>query len=259
MNIRDVISALERFAPLPLQDDYDNSGLQVGTTEAEVSGALLCLDVTRQVVDEAIKSDCNLIVSHHPLLFRPLKRLTDDKTGGIVMDAVRAGVTIYACHTNLDNVSEGVNMRIARILGIEDVRPLDARQDGNGAGIIGSFPQPVTELELLSMIRERFHVSCIRHNGELGRKVKSMAVCGGSGAFLIDKAVEQGADAFMTGEIGYHRFFGYDGTIKLIETGHYESEQFTVQLLGDIIRGSFPSLKVVMTATNTNPIHYYTE
>ncbi|MBO7588183.1 MAG: Nif3-like dinuclear metal center hexameric protein [Bacteroidaceae bacterium] len=257
MNIREIIDALERFAPLPLQDDYDNSGLQVGTTETEVSGALLCLDVTRQVVDEAIRNGCNLIVSHHPLLFRPLKRLTDDSIGSIVMDAVRAGITIYACHTNLDNVSNGVNLRIARVLGLTDVRPLDEHPDGNGAGIIGTFPEPLSGQELLAIVKERFGVTCIRHNGELGRPIRRMAVCGGAGAFLTDKAVARGADAFMTGEIGYHRFFGYDGTIKLIEAGHFESEQFTVDLLADILQESFPGLKVLKTALRTNPVNYY--
>ena len=257
MNIREIIDALERFAPLPLQDDYDNSGLQVGTTETEVSGVLLCLDVTRQVVDEAINNGCNMIISHHPLLFRPLKKLTDDNIGSIVMSAVRLGITIYASHTNLDNASKGVNMRIANVLGLTDVKPLDEHPDGNGAGIIGRFPNSLTEDELLALIKEKFGVKCIRHNGNLGRKVSRMAVCGGSGAFLADMAVEKGADAFMTGEIGYHRFFGYDGVIKLIETGHFESEQFTVDLMADILNEAFPALKVVKTTVKTNPINYY--
>ncbi|MBO4560937.1 MAG: Nif3-like dinuclear metal center hexameric protein, partial [Bacteroidaceae bacterium] len=253
----EIIDALERFAPLPLQDDYDNSGLQVGTTETEVSGVLLCLDVTRQVVDEAIKNGCNLIISHHPLLFRPLKKLTDDNIGSIVMDAVRAGITIYASHTNLDNASKGVNMRIARVLGLTDVKPLDEHPDGNGAGIVGRFPSAMTEDELLTLIKDKFGVQCIRHNGKLGRKISRMAVCGGSGAFLAEKAVAAGADAFMTGEIGYHRFFGYDGIIKLIETGHFESEQFTVDLIADILKESFPELRVLKTSSKTNPINYY--
>jgi dinuclear metal center YbgI/SA1388 family protein len=257
MNIREIIDALERFAPLPLQDDYDNSGLQVGTTETEVSGVLLCLDVTRQVVDEAINNGCNLIISHHPLLFRPIKKLTDDNIGSIVMSAVRVGITVYASHTNLDNASKGVNMRIANILGLTDVKPLDEHADGNGAGIIGRFKDSMTEEKLLARIKDKFGVACIRHNGDLGRKIRKMAVCGGSGAFLIEKAVEQGADAFMTGEIGYHRFFGYDGVIKLIETGHFESEQFTVDLIADILKESFPKLRVLKTANKTNPINYY--
>ena len=257
MKIREVIDALESFAPLPLQDDYDNSGLQVGTTETEVSGVLLCLDVTRQVVDEAINNGCNMIISHHPLLFRPLKRLTDDSIGSIVMSSVRVGITVYASHTNLDNAFKGVNMRIANVLGLTDVKPLDEQPDGNGAGIIGRFPKSMTEQQLLALVKEKFGVTCIRHNGELGRPIKRMAVCGGSGAFLTDKAVEQGADAFMTGEIGYHRFFGYDGTIKLIEAGHFESEQFTVDLIADILKEAFPKLRVLKTSNKTNPINYY--
>ena len=123
--------------------------------------------------------------------------------------------------------------------------------------IIGKFKEPLTEQQLLALIKEKFGVACIRHNGELGRKISRMAVCGGAGAFLAEKAVEQGADAFMTGEIGYHSFFGYDGVIKLIETGHFESEQFTVDLIADILKESFPALKVVKTTTKTNPINYY--
>ena len=183
--------------------------------------------------------------------------MTDDNIGSIVMSAVRLGITIYASHTNLDNASKGVNMRIANVLGLIDVKPLDEHPDGNGAGVIGRFASPMTEDELLALIKDKFGVQCIRHNGKLGRKIKHMAVCGGSGAFLADKAVEQGADAFMTGEIGYHRFFGYDSVIKLIETGHFESEQFTVDLIADILKESFPELKVVKTTTKTNPINYY--
>jgi len=257
MKIREIIDALERFAPLPLQDDYDNSGLQVGTTGTEASGALLCLDVTRRVVDEAIESGCNFIVSHHPLLFRPMQRLTDDNVGSIVMDAVKADITIYACHTNLDNAAHGVNTKIAGILGLTKTRPLDMHQDGNGAGLIGVLEQPLDEDKLLAQIKEKFDAACIRHNGNIGRKIRTMAICGGSGAFLIDKAVEQGADAFMTGEISYHRFFGYNGKIKLIETGHFESEQFTVDLIAEILNDEFPELRTIKTGVKTNPINYY--
>lgn len=251
MKIREVIDALESFAPLPLQEEYDNSGLQVGTTESEVSGALLCLDVTMDVVREAAQSGCNLVISHHPLLFRPLRKLTDDCIGSIVMEAVRNGITLYACHTNLDNAPLGVNMKIAQTIGLEEIKPLDA------CGVIGLLPEPVTEQQLLEMIAVKFGVKCIRHNGALGRPVQSLAVCGGAGAFLIEKAVELKADAFMTGEIGYHRFFGYDGTIKLIETGHFESEQYTVDLIHDILSNEFPSLKIVRTGVATNPVNYY--
>lgn len=253
MKIREIIDALERFAPLPLQEEYDNSGLQVGTTESEVSGALLCLDVTLDVVREAAQSGCNMIISHHPLLFRALKRVTSDHIGSIVMEAIRNDITIYACHTNLDNAPLGVNCRIASILGLTGTSALD----DSGSGIIGLLPQEMTEEGLLSLVRDRFNVPCIRHNSSLGRKIRRVAVCGGAGAFLANTAVEQGADAFITGEIGYHHMFGYDGVIKLMEIGHFESEQFTVDLIQDILKQDFPELRTQKTAVITNPVRYY--
>ena len=257
MKIREITDALERFAPLPLQDDFDNSGLQAGTTESEASGALLCLDVTLDVVAEAARKGCNLIISHHPILFHPLRKLTDtDCNGRILIEAIRHDITLYASHTNLDNVSTGVNCRIAKILGLTDCHTLDEHPDGNGAGMIGQLQEAVNEKELLELIRSRFNTGCIRHNAALGRKIRRIAVCGGAGAFLIDKAVAAGADAFLTGEISYHRFFGYDGIIKLIEAGHFETEQYTVSLLHDILKEKFPTLRIYETECSTNPINY---
>ncbi len=253
MKIREVIDALERFAPLPLQEEYDNSGLQVGTTESEVSGALLCLDVTLDVVREAAQSGCNMIISHHPLLFRALKKVTSDHVGSIVMEAIRNNITVYACHTNLDNAPQGVNFRIANILGLTGTSALDE----SGSGIIGQLPQEMTEESLLALVKEKFSVPCIRHNGSLGRPIRRLAVCGGAGAFLADKAMEQGADAFITGEIGYHRMFGYDGVLKLMEIGHFESEQFTVDLIQDMLRHDCPQLRTVRTGVITNPVNYF--
>lgn len=258
MKIGEIISALERFAPLPLQDDFDNSGLQVGTTQAEVSGALLCLDVTLDVVLEAADLGCNMIVSHHPLLFHPMKKIVDSDFGGaIVMEAIKKGITLYASHTNLDNAFKGVNMRIADTLGLTGCKPLQDNGDGNGAGLIGEFQNAVDEEDILSIIKQKFNTGCVRHNAVLGRKIKRLAVCGGAGSFLIDKAVSMGADAFLTGEISYHRFFGYDGRIKLVEAGHFETEQYTVQLLHDIIKSEFPDLQVFETSAKTNPVNYF--
>lgn len=258
MKIREVVDALERFAPLPLQDDYDNSGLQVGTTQAEASGALLCLDVTLDVIHEAAKNGCNLIVSHHPILFNPLRQVNDtDFNGRIVIEAIRNGITLYASHTNLDNAAGGVSMRMAQVLGLNDCRPLEDHGNGNGAGLVGEFSRDVSEQELLEMVRDRFHTDCLRHNGTLARPIRRVALCGGAGAFLIDRAVSAGADAFLTGEISYHRFFGHDGQIKLIEAGHFETEQYTVGLVHDILSNSFPDLKIVETACKTNPVNYF--
>lgn len=258
MKIKEITDALERFAPLPLQDDFDNSGLQVGTTQAEASGALLCLDVTLDVVREAIAKGCNLIVSHHPLLFHPLKNVTEtDFNGRIVMEAVRNGITLYACHTNLDNAAGGVNARIAGILGLSGCSPLEDRGNGNGSGLIGEFSKDISEQEMLEMVRDRFKTGCLRHNGTLGRPVRRVALCGGAGAFLIDRAISAGADAFITGEVSYHRYFGHDGQIKLIEAGHFETEQYTVSLIHDILSKSCPDLKIAETGCRTNPVNYF--
>lgn len=258
MRIRDVVDALEKFAPLPLQEEYDNSGLQVGLTETEVSGALLCLDVTEAVIQEAVSLGCNLIVSHHPLLFRPLKSITDrTESERCVIEAIRNDIALYAAHTNLDNANGGVNFKIASRLGLTDISWLESKSEDAGCGITGILRRDLREEEFISFVKDTFAVPCLRCNGQLGRPVHKVAVCGGAGAFLIPSAVASGADAFITGEIGYHRFSSLDGTILLMETGHFESEQYTVELLGEILHKEFPHMRVEQTSHNTNPIRYF--
>lgn len=258
MTIGKIIDALEGFAPLPLQDDFDNSGLQVGLTETEATGALLCLDVTEAVVKEAIATGCNLIISHHPLLFSPLKSITNTNyIGRCVIEAIKNNITIYSAHTNLDNAAEGVNKQIANSLGLVNTKPLQDKGNGNGAGIIGDLPNSISEQQLLKQLQELFKVPAIKHNGELGRSISKVALCGGSGAFLIPDAVAMGADIFITGEIGYHRMFDYDGRIKLAELGHYESEQFTIELLYNKLNTLCKGLKLVKTNVKTNPVNYW--
>lgn len=258
MIIREVVDALERFAPLPLQEEYDNSGLQIGLTETEVSGALLCLDVTESVIEEAVRTGCNLIVSHHPLIFHPLKSVTDSsETERCVMSAIRNGIAVYSSHTCLDNARGGVCFKMAEMLHLDDVTWLIRHTDDSGSGVTGCLPSAMDEDEFAYLLKETFHLSSLRCNGKLGRKIRKVALCGGSGSFLIPEAVSAGADAFVTGEIGYHRFFGYDGTILLAEMGHFESEQFTVNLLESVLHQELPGIRTVRTGTITNPIRYY--
>lgn len=257
IQIRDIADALERFAPLPLQEGYDNAGLQIGLTETEVSGALLCLDVTEAVIDEAVTLGCNLIVSHHPLLFSPLKRISDTTyVERCVMKAIKAGISIYSAHTNLDNVAGGVCYKMAEKLGLRDLEWLDGKDELSGSGLTGILPQEMSEDDFCQLVKHVFAVPCLRCNGLLGRKIRKIALCGGAGAFLIPQAVASGADVFLTGEIGYHRFFGYDGQILLLEAGHYESEQYTVGLLADFLGKEFPQMRIVTTKLVTNPIRY---
>lgn len=363
MKIKEVLDALERFAPLPFQDGFDNAGLQVGVTDAEVTGALLCLDVTEAIVDEAIAKGANLIIAHHPLLFHGRKSITDsDYVGRCLLKSIRHDIAIYAMHTNLDNLQGGVNYEMARRLGLEQVSilkpkeemllklavyvpeaqadavrnalfeagcgaigqydccsynlegtgtfrpgkdthpycgrigelyegreirietilpaytkgrvlralkaahpyeepaydffPLAQAWDSVGSGVVGTLPEEMDEDDFLQRVKQAFSVACLRHNALLGRPVRKIALCGGAGAFLIPDALRAGADVFLTGEIKYHDFFGYEGKILLLEAGHYETEQYTPDLIGETLKQLCPSLRTWHTEINTNPIHY---
>lgn len=262
MKIIEVVNALERFAPLPLQEDYDNAGLQVGLTEAEVSGALLCLDVTEDIVDEAVANGCNLIVSHHPLIFHKLRRLSDeDYVQRTVRKAVKHDVAIVAMHTNMDAALGGVNFKIAEKLGLSTPRFFGKMQEVDGVkggeGVIGAFSEAMAADDFVALIKERFDVECVMTNELLRRPIKTVALCGGAGDFLLPDAVRAGADAFITGEMHYHQYFGYEQVIQIAVLGHYQSEQFTKEIFRDIIARECPGVRCVLSEINTNPILYW--
>ena len=266
MKVKEILGALEEFAPLALQDGYDNAGLQIGLAEdAEATGALLCLDVTEAVVDEAVKLGCNVIVSHHPLLFRPVKCIAGrDYVERTIMRAIKHDITIYASHTNLDSAHGGVNFKMAEKLGLVAPQWLSPKGEytvggkvtSAGEGIIATLPLPLSQKDWMERVKEVFKLKSIRVNTSNKQTISRVALCGGSGAFLISKAVEEGADAFITGEIGYHRFFVYEGDILLMEIGHFESEQYTLEVLHDVIQKAAPSLPIHYTKLKTNPINY---
>ena len=262
VKIKEVVNALERFAPLPLQESYDNAGLQVGLTEAwEVSGALLCLDVTECVLDEAIRLGCNLIVSHHPLVFHKLSHISDETyVQRIVFKAIENHVAIVSMHTNLDNAAGGVNFKIAEKMKLQnttffgDVQTVDG-VDG-ASGVIGTLETPMTAEEFLGHLKTTFQVKCVQANEFLHRKISKVAVCGGAGSFLLHDAIAAGADAFVTGEMHYHEYFDCEQKIQIAVIGHYQSEQYTKELLKEIIEKSCPSVKCYLSDINTNPILY---
>ena len=261
MKIKEVLCALERFAPLPLQESWDNAGLQVGLTEAEVSGALLCLDVTEKIVDEAQEKGCNLIVSHHPLLFRGLKTISDlTDVQRTVMKAIRAGIAVVSMHTNMDNAEGGVNFRIAQKLGLQDVRFMGPRQVGDvtcGSGVVGELSEPMEACDFVQKVKNLFNVECAMSNELLQRPVRKVALCGGAGDFLLDDAIALGADAFITGEMHYHQFFGHEQQIQICVIGHYQSEQYTSEVFHEIIEKECPGVRTEIAETNTNPIFYF--
>ena len=277
MKIYQVVDALEQYAPLPLQEGYDNAGLQVGLTEAvEVSGALLCLDVTEAVVDEAIRKGCNLIVSHHPLIFRKLARISDENyVQRTVMKAIKNDIAIVSMHTNIDAATGGVNFKIAEKLGLRNVRFFGGEKEVNGVkggeGVMGEiadeaieassdlkerFSEGIAADDLILMLRDRFRVESVQCNELLRRPIRKVALCGGAGSFLLDAAIAAGADAFITGEMHYHEFFGHEQEIQICVIGHYQSEQFTSEIFQSIIEEECPGVKCYISEINTNPILY---
>ena len=364
MKVHQITQALEEFAPLALQESYDNAGMQIGDPNADISSVLLCLDVTEEVIDEAISRNCGLIISHHPLIFKGLKSITGSNyIERCIIKACKNDIAIYSAHTNVDNVAAGVNFKIADKIGLTDVKILSEQSNmllklvtftpishldivhkalweagaghigkydacsynssgygtfrpgentnpfcGNigeihseeeiriemilpafrknavlkalltshpyeepaydfyrpenlwsqaGAGIIGNLPDPITGTDFLQTIKEKFSIPCIKHSPIPDKKVTRVAVCGGSGAFLLSEALKQKADVFLTGEIKYHDFFGLDTHLFIAEIGHYESEQFTKEIFYDIITKKFPTFAAHFSEVNTNPVKYF--
>jgi dinuclear metal center YbgI/SA1388 family protein len=365
MTVRDIIEALEKEVPAIYQESYDNCGLQVGNPDDKVQDALLTLDVTEDIINEAISKKCNLIIAHHPLLFSGLKRIADKTaTERIVRSAIKNDISIIAIHTNLDNSFTGVNQKIAEKLGLENCKILQPMKHvlsklvtyvpeadvekvrgaifgagggalgeytecsfstaGNGtfrasatanptigtargereavaeqrlevlvekhlerkvlkallhahpyeevayemipianwhprrgAGLIGTLPTPVDETVFLKHIKKSFKTDCIRHTALKNEPVKKVAVCGGSGSFLLNDAMNAGADFFITADFKYHQFFDAAGKIVIADIGHYESEQFTPEILQSILIKKFPNFAALLSNFNTNPVKYF--
>jgi dinuclear metal center YbgI/SA1388 family protein len=260
MKIADIIQHLETIAPLEYQEDYDNSGLQAGDAGNECTGVLVSLDCTEEVVREAIQKKCNLIVSHHPVIFHPIQRVTPENDGGkVLMAAIRAGLSLYAIHTNLDNLPGGVNATIADKLSLNSRKILlpKAGSPDIGSGLIGNLEKPVSALQFLEDLRKAFFIPVIRHSPLTGRPVFRIALCGGAGSFLISNALCEKADFFITGDIKYHQFFESGGEMVIADIGHFESEQFTMDLIRDVILKKFRNFAVLKSGTVTNPVNYY--
>lgn len=260
MTIKDVVQVLEQIAPPHLQESYDNAGLITGHPDTPLSGVLCCLDSTEAVVEEAVRKNCNLVVAHHPIVFRGLKRFNGSNyVERTVISALRHDVALYAIHTNLDNVyRHGVNEKIAEKIGLLNTRIL-APKPGTpeiGAGLIGELAQPVPEAVFLQHLRQTMQTACVRHTALRGRPVQRVAVCGGAGSFLVADALRAGADVFVSADFKYHEFFDAEERLVIADIGHFESEQFTIELLFNLIREKFPNFALHLTETTTNPVHY---
>lgn len=264
VTVAELAEFLESVAPLDLQESYDNAGLLTGDPGMVVTGVLTALDMLEPVVDEAIARGCNVVVAHHPIIFKGLKRLTGAHyVERVVIKAIRAGIALYAIHTNLDSVlDKGVNERIAGRLDLEDLHILTDKPAGDfagqtGMGVIGTLSAPMPLDVFLAYLKERMHAQVVRHTQWGSLPIRKVAVCGGSGSFLLEDAVRAGADAFVTADYKYHEFFEADGRILIADIGHYESEQFTIKLLEEIIRNKFPNFASHSTTVITNPVKYF--
>lgn len=257
VSVRDIANVIEQFAPCSLQESYDNTGLQVGRNEMRVTGVLLCLDVTEDVLEEALRRNCNMIVSHHPLIFKGLKHLTESNaTERIVIKAIREDVAIYASHTNLDSAFEGVSFEMGAMLGMTDLQVLEPRDDGSGLGVIGNIMTTPT-IEFLRKVKKKFNVRCLRYSDEASRLVvKRIALCGGSGSSLCRKAIEEGADMFITGDVNYHDFTTFGPEMILVDIGHYESELCSRGILMRIIHQTYPDFPLFISECDVNPVKF---
>ncbi len=362
--LHDIITELERFAPLAYQESYDNCGLLTGNTQQEITGAILSLDCTEAVVDEAIAKKCNLIIAHHPIIFGGLKKLNGSNyVERTIIKAIQHNIAIYACHTNLDNVKAGVNKKIADKLGLinqrilapkrallkklvtfvpathlekvrqslfsagagnignydqcsfmlegtgsfrgneqanpfigekgkvsleketrlelifegvyqsailaalhqthpyeevaYDIYPLENNYQDVGSGMVGELENPLPEKEFLELLKKTFNVKFLKHTPLLNKSVKKVALCGGSGSFLLKNAINSKSDIYISSDFKYHEFFDAENRILVADIGHYETEQFTPEIFYTIISNKFPTFATYLTAINTNPVNYF--
>jgi len=364
MKLKTITQFLEHQFPLSLQESYDNSGLLIGDKEMEITGVLICLDSIEEIVDEAILKKCNLIIAHHPIVFKGLKKITNSNyIERVVSKCIKNDIALYAIHTNLDNHFQGVNREIVNRIGLKNVKILQpitgnlsklvvfvpkdslhqvdeavfnagAGEIGNyaechfrtegigtfkgnetsnptigqptireevsefrveylvsnyklknvlsalfsahpyeevayeiypiqnsnqfeGAGMIGELETEQDEIAFLTQLKSTFNCGIIRHTQLLERKIKKVAVCGGSGSFLLSKAIQQKADIFITGDFKYHEFFDAEKQIIIVDIGHFESEQFTTNLLAERLKENFTNFAIHLTEHKTNPINYF--
>jgi len=263
--IKQITNYLEELAPLQDAEDFDNVGLLVGNEQTEVTNILIALDTLEVTVDEAIEKNCNLIISFHPIIFSGLKRLNGNNyVQRVTIKAIQNNIAIYAMHTALDNSFNGVSAKMCAILGLENRQFLVQNTTKNiGLGMVAEFPSAISEEEFLTLLKNKFKAKGIRFSAKLNKSIKKVAVLGGSGAFAIEQAKKVNADAYVSSDFKYHDFFKAENSILLVDIGHYESEQFTKNLLADYLNKKFsnfaPALNksnIFLSENNTNPINY---
>ncbi|MBN09511.1 MAG: Nif3-like dinuclear metal center hexameric protein [Flavobacteriaceae bacterium] len=260
MKIKDVIEVIEEWAPISYAEDFDNVGLLIGNPSTSFSKALITLDTIERVVDEAILKECNLIISFHPIIFSPLKKLTyENYVERTVIKAIENKISVYAIHTSLDNHKNGVNYKICEKLEIKNSEILIPKEENKsiGMGRIGNLTKSMTESKFLDFVKTKMKTKIIRHSKLLKKRIHKVAVLGGSGSFAVQNAIQKKADVFITSDLKYHNFYEANNKLLLLDIGHYESEQFTKNLIHDYLTKKFPNFGFILASTKTNPVNYF--
>lgn len=261
MKIRDIVAAIEEFAPLSLQADYDNSGLIVGRLDDEIHGVLLAVDVTEEVIDEAEREGCDLIITHHPIIFRPLKRLNSaNYVERCVERAIRSGIALYACHTNLDSTPGGTSWHVGSMIGLNAMRVLEPRRDNPeyGFGVVGTLTTPESAMAFMTRIKNIFNVGAVRYSDlpDENMMIRRVAICTGAGGSIIDEALRAEADIYVTADLKYNDFMRGDGRMILADIGHFESEFCAIRIINDVLSKKLCNFAVRKSECSRNPIHY---
>lgn len=257
MKAGEIINIIEEFAPCHFQEEWDNSGLMVGDSEREVSSVLLALDCTLDVVDEALDSGVGMIITHHPLIFKGIKRIgAKSLQDRMLSKIIKNDLVVYSVHTNIDKVPEGVSGIMADKLGlINRVILSKSENEGVGLGIVGELTNETSAEDFITFVKERFGLSLIKSSKPLNGQVKKIALCGGSGGSLLSDAINSGAQVYISGDLSYHNYFCEEG-FMVIDIGHYESEIGVLDLLMSIILKKIPNFAVLRSKRSKNPIYY---
>ncbi len=255
MVLKEIIDIIESVAPRRQQEAWDNSGLQVGDVSREIHSVLLSVDVSEAVVAEAIKEGCDMIISHHPLLFHGLKHLTGSTPQErCVAQAIRHNIAIYSSHTSMDKALRGVSGRMAEQLGLQDIRILvPSPEDSHvGLGVIGTLPKPVLWSAWLKLVQQTFGADYVRYTEPVTPTISRVALCGGAGAEFIPEAIAAGADTYLTADMKYHDMQAAAGQIMAVDIDHWVSEHFTRDIFAELLRDK---VEVRISEADVSPIH----
>lgn len=262
MKVTELIEILNNWMPLELAEDFDNVGLIVGDHKSDISGILVTLDTTEEVVQEAIDLNCNMIVSYHPIIFNNLKKITADSdyVQTSIIKAVKNNISIYAIHTCLDNHPQGISYFLSKILGLDNISSLISKPQkkniNSGMGSLGQLKKPMNEDIFLDYIKDKLNLKVIRYSKKINKKISTVSILVGSGSFAIKDSIEKKADVFITSDLKYHNFFEGNKELLLVDIGHYESENHIKSIIKEFLIEKLPNFTVLLSEQNINPVNY---